>query len=84
MELLLAEGCDPNTQTYTGEIAITSAMKMKDSTGCTLLHYASMNGDNAIVTILLEGGASTSVITSNGITPLMLACAHGGNDIPMS
>ena len=36
MELLLAMGCYTNTQTYTGEVAITSAIKMKDKNGFTM------------------------------------------------
>ena len=81
MELLLAVGCDTNTQTYNGEVAIISAMKMRDSNGFTLLHYASMNGHDDTVRTLLEGGASTVVSTNNGTTPLMFACAYGNNEV---
>ena len=80
MELLLAVGCDTNTQTYTGEVAITSAMKMKDKNGLTLLHYASMNGHDDTVRTLLEG-ASTVVSTMNGTTPFMFACEYGNNEV---
>ena len=31
-------GCDANTQTFAGEVAITAAIKMKDNNGFTLLH----------------------------------------------
>ena len=81
MELLLAVGCDTNTQTYTGEVAITSAMKMKDKNGFTLLRYASKNGHNDTVRALLESGASSAVSTNNGTTPLMFACGYGNNEI---
>ena len=81
MELLLAVGCDTNTQTYTGEVAITSAMEMKDKNGFTLLHYGSMNGHDDTMRALLEGGASTLVSTYNGVTPLMFACEHGNTEV---
>ena len=81
MELLLAVGCDTNTQTYTGEVAITLALKMKDKNGFTLLHYASMNGHDDVVKALLEGDASTLVSTKNEITPLMFACEYGNHEV---
>ena len=74
MELLLAIGCDTNTQTYTGEMAITSAIKMKNKNGFTLLHYASMYGHDDTVMALPVGGASTLVSTKNETAPLMFAC----------
>ena len=81
MELFLAIGCDTNTQTYTGEVAITSAMKMKDKNGFTLLHYASIYGHDDIVKALLVGGASTLVSTKNEITSLMFACEYGNHEV---
>ena len=81
MKLLLAVGCDTNTQTYTGEMAITASMKMKDKNGFTLLHYASMYGHDDTLQILLEGGASTLLSTNNGVTPLMFACKYGNAEV---
>ena len=77
MELLLAVGCDANTQTFAGELAITAAMKLKDKNGFTLLHYASMYGHDDTLRALLEGGASTQVHTNSETTPLMFACEYG-------
>ena len=80
MELLLAVGCDFNTQTYTGELAITSAMKMKGSNGFTILHYASMNGHDDTVRTLLESGASPGDVNAhneNGSTAIYVASQNG-------
>ena len=80
MELLLAIGCDFNTRTYTGEVAITSAMRMKDSNGFTILHYASMNGHDDTVRTLLESGASPADLNAcnkNGSTAIYVASQNG-------
>ena len=81
MELLLAVGCDTNTQTYTGEVVITSAMNMKDHKGFTLLHYASMNGHDDVVRLLLNADFDVNASLEDGSTPIYIASWFGYLDV---
>ena len=77
VELLLAVGCDTNILTHTGELAITSAMKLRDRKGLGAFHLACLNGHTEVVSILLAAGISPEVTTNNLITPLMMASWNG-------
>ena len=79
VELLLAVGCDSNIHTHTGELAITSAMKLRDR--LTLFHLACFNGHADVVHILMEAGYSLEATTNNFVTPLMICSDKGHNEI---
>jgi len=49
----------------------------KDVYGYSPLHCAAMRGNNAIITLLIENGASVDEIDNYGITPLLYAAYRG-------
>ncbi|XP_055848446.1 serine/threonine-protein phosphatase 6 regulatory ankyrin repeat subunit A-like [Episyrphus balteatus] len=49
--------------------------------GFTPLHYATFNGNIAIIKVLLKYGADVDVKEENGFTPLHIACAKGNVEI---
>ena len=77
VELLLAVGCDTNIHTYTGELAITSAVQLKGSKGFGVFHLACLNGHTDVVSILLAAGSSLEVTTNSLMTPLMMGSWNG-------
>ena len=77
VELLLAVGCDTNILTHTGELAITSAMKLRDHKGLGTFHLACLNGHTEVVSNLLAVGVSPEVTTNSLITPLMMGSWNG-------
>ena len=77
VELLLAVGCDTNILTHTGELAITSAMKLRDRKGFGAFHLACFNGHTDVVSILLAAGSSPEVTTNSLMTPLMMGSWNG-------
>ena len=81
VELLLAVGCDTSLHMPTGELAINSAMKLRDSEGMTIFHLACLNGHTDVVHILLAAGVSPELKTSNLMTPLMIASQNGHNEV---
>ena len=81
VELLLAVGCDSNMYTPTGEVAITSALKLRNSEGLYLLHFACINGHTDVVHTLLKAGSSPEVTTNHLETPLILATQNGHNEV---
>ena len=54
-------------------------IEVKGHGGVTPLHWASNNGDRDAVKLLLDKGANINAKTDCGVTPLHLACYHGGN-----
>lgn len=48
-----------------------------DRLGKTALHYVCLNDKNDVIPLLLEQGASCSIQTPNGDTPLHIACRTG-------
>jgi uncharacterized protein len=50
-----------------------SMVSAKDDNGWTLLHQEALAGSVATVKVLLEAGADPKAVTSNGMTPLLLA-----------
>ena len=77
VELLLAVGCDTSLHMPTGELAIASAMKLRDSKGLGAFHLACLNGHTDVVNILLAAGISPEVTTNSLMTPLMMGCWNG-------
>ena len=63
VKLLLDAGADVNHRNVDGRTALYQAV--------------SLGNANGIVTMLLEKGASASLATSNGATPLMMAATRG-------
>ncbi len=66
LSLLLTKGLDVNLQ---------------DEGGFSLLHWAAMHGEQAMVRFLLEAGADTALRTSEGDTPIDLARAFNREQI---
>ena len=62
VELLLAVGCDISIHKHTGELAITSAMKLRDGEGLGIFHLACISGHTDVVHMLLEPGNSDQQI----------------------
>ena len=67
LPLLLRWGFDPNT-------------RASDSDGATVLHWAAMKGDLEAVKLLLERGADPTIPSRDGITPVMIAAVHVGDN----
>ena len=81
VELLLAVGCDISVHAHTGELAITSALKLRDSEAMAILHLACLNGHTDVVHTLLEAGSSPEVTTNELVTPLMMGSWYGHNEV---
>ena len=63
---LLAGGADPDA---------------RNGAGATALHFAAMFRQEALLDILLEHGADTTIVDSQGNTPADVAQGHGHADI---
>lgn len=48
--------------------------RMADNEGMTPLHYAAMNNDAAIVSLLVSRGADVNAKNKEGLTPVLVAC----------
>ena len=73
--LLLDRGAsvDHSSSSSIGTSACTSE-------GCTALLQACYSGHTAVAQLLLLRNASAGQMNSDGETPLMFACGHGGNE----
>ena len=49
-------------------------VNVQDDNGWSPLHYACSSGEQHIVQILLEGGATVDIVDNKGSTPLLTAC----------
>lgn len=50
--------------------------RMADNKGMTPLHYAAMNNDIAIMSLLVKRGADVNAADEEGLTPVLVACKH--------
>jgi hypothetical protein len=78
MDMLLAHGADVNarvTDTKTYSLRISRAPSATE--GMTALHVAAQRGTVDVVRYLLEKGARTDLVDSNGRKPIDLAAAGG-------
>ena len=53
----------------------------KDRCGTPLLHFASNDGDSAVVKLLVENGVDINACDSYGTTKLMQVCASGNLEL---
>jgi uncharacterized protein len=58
-----------------------SLAQSKDDRGWTFLHHQALAGSTATVRVLLEFGADTDAVTSNGMTPMQLAKSLGWDKV---
>lgn len=55
---------------------------IKDSNGCTPLHYACQRSNIKVIKLLLKHGADPNIVSRYGYTPLMYLCKSGeGNKL---
>lgn len=52
--------------------------------GSTALHWAAYVNDLETAALLIRAGARTNTATDQGITPLLLSCAHADSRVPMA
>ena len=62
-----------DTRAVRSSLALNAPVNQQGSCGDTALHWAVLNNNNTIVTLLLEHGASMVITNNSGITPLKLA-----------
>jgi ankyrin repeat protein len=67
-DIALKKGSDAIAALFSGK-----AIKSRDATGDTILHYAAQLGDTAEITQLLKLGADKKVVNTAGETPAEIA-----------
>jgi ankyrin repeat protein len=85
MDLLLQHGADVNAQvTGTKTYSMRIARAPSANEGMTALHTAAQVGKADLVRYLLEKGASTEIVDSNGCKAIDMvgACAQGARAVP--
>jgi ankyrin repeat protein len=83
---LLAHGADPNAAAPVSEaitfghadvaqalVAAGASVDLTESTGVTLLHWATITNRASLIPVLVKGGVDVNAIDDFGFTPLMYA-----------
>ncbi|MCC5952014.1 MAG: ankyrin repeat domain-containing protein [Acidimicrobiia bacterium] len=95
VELLAAHGVDPSPlllvvarndrpQDLDDLLVIGADVSVADDRGWTPLHFTAAHGYSASVAVLLRVGADAAALTSDGLTPAVLAERNGHVDIALA
>jgi ankyrin repeat protein len=81
--VLLEAGADPNRQARINTLTKRENADFP-SGGFAALHWATRNGDDAMIDLLLQHGADLALRNGDGATPLMLAIVNDRFDLAAS
>ncbi|XP_062515755.1 serine/threonine-protein kinase TNNI3K-like [Corticium candelabrum] len=78
----LHRACSEGKIDVVQQLARTSNVNEEDSAGLTCLHLSCITGaPSAVLSVLLERGAKTSLLTNKGFSCLHLACYKGATEL---
>jgi ankyrin repeat protein len=78
--VLLEAGADPNRQARVNTLTVRKNADFP-SGGFAALHWATRNGDEAMIDLLLQHGANLNLRNGDGATPMMLAIVNDRFDL---